>query len=125
MSKVASPTDLEVPAVGFGNAQTDDFPGVAKTHGGAASRSPSHTRPAAKWWRASRAKRFGRGNRHHGEPVSISRQFFEQTLCLSQIGRREALGEPVINWCQKLARLFAPNLVAPPSGKTRRGAQFP
>jgi hypothetical protein len=56
------------------------------------------------------------------EPVAISRQFFEQPLCFLQIGRREALGEPVINWCQKPIRFFAASLIAPQSRKAGRGA---
>jgi hypothetical protein len=65
------------------------------------------------------ARRFSR------QPVTFSRQFFEQRLCFFQIGRREALGEPSINLCQQRVRFFAPSLVAPQPGKARGGAQFP
>jgi hypothetical protein len=37
-------------------------------------------------------------------------QLIEQSLGLFQIGRAQTLGEPAIDWCQKLARLGPPAL---------------
>jgi hypothetical protein len=59
------------------------------------------------------------------EPVTFSRQFFEQRLCFFQIGRRETLCEPSINLCQQRVLFFAPSLVAPQPGKTHGGTQLP
>ena len=54
-----------------------------------------------------------------------SRQFVEQRLCLFEIGRVEAFGEPAVDRREEIAGFGAPALVAPEPGEARGGAQFP
>src|SRR5581483_2147132 len=49
----------------------------------------------------------------------------QQRLCHFEVGGIETLGEPIINWRQKFARLVPPSLIAPQSGEARGAAQSP
>ena len=51
-------------------------------------------------------------------------QLIEQSLGLFQIGRVETLGEPAIDWRQKLACFDPPALSAPQPREARRGTQL-
>src|ERR1700722_1096852 len=57
--------------------------------------------------------------------VSGLRNLLEQRLCRSEIGRRETLGESIVNRCQQVARFFAASLLAPQPRKAHGGTQFP
>jgi hypothetical protein len=50
-------------------------------------------------------------------PVAGSRQFVEQRLCLFEIGRVEAFGEPGVDGGEKLVGLSAAALVAAETGR--------
>ena len=56
-----------------------------------------------------------------GMPTARSRQPIEQLLRFLQVGRIEALGEPVVNRRQQIARFGAPASFAPQPGEARRG----
>src|SRR6516162_753838 len=49
----------------------------------------------------------------------------QQRLCLFEIGHVEALGEPAVDWREKVAGFLASTLLSPQPGEARGGAQFP
>jgi len=60
-----------------------------------------------------------------GHQIGCSRQLVEERLCLFQIAGVEALGVPLTDRCEQIARFGAVALVAPQPGKAHCGAQFP
>jgi len=54
-----------------------------------------------------------------------SPQLVKQRLCLFQVGRVKAFGEPAIDWRKKVARFGSTTLVAAEPGEAHSGAQFP
>ena len=54
-----------------------------------------------------------------------SRTLVEQRLCLLQVQRVKALGEPALHWSEKLASLGALALLAPQARHQDRCTQFP
>jgi hypothetical protein len=57
--------------------------------------------------------------------IGNSCQFVEQRLCLSQIGRGEAFGEPAVDRREQVAGFGAAALVAAEPGEAHGGAQLP
>src|SRR5437870_4194248 len=52
-------------------------------------------------------------------------EFVEQRLCVFEIGRVEAFGEPAVDRGEKIAGFGVTALVAAEPGEARGGAQFP
>jgi hypothetical protein len=57
--------------------------------------------------------------------IGNSCQFVEQRLCLFEIGRVEAFGEPAVDRREKLAGFDLPTLLAAQPGQAHGSAQFP
>ena len=57
--------------------------------------------------------------------ITSSQQRVQQRLCLFEIGHVEALGEPAVDWREKVAGFLASTLLSPQPGEARGGAQFP
>ena len=57
--------------------------------------------------------------------ITSSSQLVEQRLCVFEIGRVEAFGEPAIDRCQQVAGFALAALVAAEPSEARDGAQFP
>jgi len=51
-------------------------------------------------------------------------QLIEKRLCVFEIARVEAFGEPAVNGCEQIAPLGPAPLFAPQPREARRGAQF-
>ena len=54
--------------------------------------------------------------------ITSSSQLVEHRLCVFEIGRVEAFGEPAIDWRQEVAGFGAPALLAPQPGDAHGGA---
>src|SRR6516162_1949497 len=52
-------------------------------------------------------------------------EFVEQRLCLFEVGRAEAFGEPAVDRREQIAGFAATALVAAEPGEAHHGAQFP
>jgi hypothetical protein len=63
------------------------------------------------------------GKRKVGTEAKGLRQLGEQRLRFLQIGGIDPLGEPVVDGCQQLPRLFTPPVVVPKPREARRVAQ--
>src|SRR5437016_2928942 len=70
---------------------------------------------------------LGSGHSHRTSAMLISSscELVEQCLRLFQIGGVEPLGEPGVDWREKVARFGVATLVAAEPGEARGGAQFP
>jgi hypothetical protein len=49
----------------------------------------------------------------------------EKRLCVSQVGRVEALGEPAVDWGEKVIRLLPFALLGPEAGEVAAGTELP
>jgi hypothetical protein len=59
------------------------------------------------------------------QPGPESTKFVQQRFGLFEVGGIEALGEPIVDWCQEVTRLLAFASLAPKARQVTRCAEFP